>query len=146
MKKILLKNEICKHCVNWYMNSKSALLHYDPPKEYPKEMQLTTYLRPTEVTFNTLKFAVETATEKLMSDSWSEKNVIAYCATNCINTAGVEQLIQHTKNMETLNMLPSDKDSITEDGTYVLKDSISNKNKYIPWHGSAFWNGKLELK
>ena len=93
MKKNLIKKEICKHCVNWDMNSKSALLHYDLPKEYPKEVQLTTYLIPTEVTFNTLKFVVETATKKLMSGCWSEKNIIAYCATNCINTAGVDQLI-----------------------------------------------------
>ena len=80
--KFLLKKEICKHCVNWDMNNKSALLNYDPPKEYPKEMQLTTYLKPTEVTFNTLKFAVKKATDKLTSNSWSEKNVIAYCATH----------------------------------------------------------------
>ena len=43
-------------------------------------------------------------------------------------------------------MLPSDKDSMTEDQAYVIKDSIANEGKYIPWHGSAFWNGKLELK
>ena len=48
------------------MVSESPLLHYNPPKEYPKEMQPTSYLRPMEVTFDRLKFAVKTATTKLM--------------------------------------------------------------------------------
>ena len=62
-KGLLLCNDICEHCVNWNMISKSTLLHYDPPKEYPDEMQPTSYLRPMEVTFDRLKFAVKTATE-----------------------------------------------------------------------------------
>ena len=33
-----------------------------------------------------------------------------------------------------------------EDESYNLKDSISNKEKYIPWQGSPFWIGNLELK
>ena len=95
------------------MNHNSALLHYDSPKDYPKEMLANTYLKPKEVTFTTLKFAVEKATDKLMSNSWSDENVIAYCGTNCLNTAGIEKLIQHTQNMKALNMLTSKNDSMT---------------------------------
>ena len=128
------------------MNDNSSLLHFNPPKDYPKDMLRNTYLKPKEVTYTSLRFAVETATGKLMSNTWSDKNVIAYCGTNCLNTAGIEMLIQHTKNTKALNLLTSKKDSLTGDESYVLKDSIINVSKYQPWHGSAFWNGKLELK
>ena len=43
-KTFLLKQGKCKHCVNWEMNRNSSLLHYDPPKDYPKEMLANTYL------------------------------------------------------------------------------------------------------
>ena len=82
--------------------STSPLLDYDPPKYYPDEMKSRSYLRPTEVTFNTLKFAVNTATKNLMSNSWNEKNAIAYCGTNCINTAGCEKLMKKTKKSKHL--------------------------------------------
>ena len=76
-----------------------------------------------------LKFFVDTATGKLMSNTWSDKNVIAYCGSNGLNTAGIEMLIQHTKNMKALNMLTSKKESMTEDEGYILKDKIANASE-----------------
>ena len=53
--KFLLKKEKCKDCVNWEMNDNSSLLHFYPPKDYPKDMLRNTHLKPKEVTYTSLQ-------------------------------------------------------------------------------------------
>ena len=97
----------CKNCVNWNLMSTSHLLNYDAPKDYPKEMVYNNKMRPTEVTFKLLKFAVNIATTKILAGDWSEKNVLAYCGAHGINVAGCQELVKRTKNINALNHFSS---------------------------------------
>jgi len=147
-KRNFIKDDIkCQNCVNWNLMSTSPLLNYDAPKDYPNEMIYNNKLRPMEVTFKLLKFAVNVATTKLLAGDWSEKNVLAYCGAHGINVAGCQELIKRTKNINALNHFSSENvnDSEKKDASYVLNDYKMNKMKYTEWRGGPFWNSNLDL-
>lgn len=141
----LLESHVCERCVCWDFMSGNELNNHDAPKHYPEELLINDnrQLKFKELTFKSLKAAIELCAAKLLSKEWNNNNVTTYCGCNGINTEGSDMVIKRVENILAHQI---SKEINTENALIIRENARKNPCRYTQWEGGPFWNSCMSLK
>ena len=137
----------CGACVNWEIDVASGLLDYNPPEHYPpSELRHPNQkLRPSVITYDTLKEAIIKAHNNVVSGCWNADNAYAFLWTNGINKEARKAVIEAATNERKYNMLFNERDSNKEEFDAIHRLKELNPCSFQHWNFPALWSRGTEL-
>lgn len=136
----------CNQCTCWEMSPHSALLNVSPPDKYPIDaIPESGFLRPFQITFQTLLSAAEKAHKKLASGVWSSEETKVFLKTNCLSTIAVDGIVEHANNEHTYNYLEENRDRNPDLYEAIETQRIQSPFLYEMWKPPTLWTSGLDF-
>ena len=88
--------EACPDCTNWDMTHARVRMKA-PPNYPPEELGEDGMIAPMEVTYDKLKWWVERAHNKYVSEHWGDKALVAYLSARALSTQAIKDVLQHAE-------------------------------------------------
>ena len=144
---VLSRHFSCNKCVNWDIHASSGLLDFSPPPNYPiTELALPNKkLRPSRITYDSLKEAVGKSHDKIVSGSWTTDNANAYLWVHGINNEARKEIMEAAINERTFNQLFSVQDSKRDEFNAICRLKEQDPNLYKRWEFPALWSRGTQL-
>lgn len=133
-------NDHCERCTNWNTCSAHPLLRTVPPNKYPRDM-LThgTYILPFQLSYNTLRHAVTTTHNKLITSTWTNEEAKQYLYVFGLNNEAVSKVLEHATNEKIFSYAEANKDAMTLEYNALRHHKERYPMKYVQWQFPATW-------
>ena len=142
---------LCKDCFNFWKYPQE--IWADPEEDFPKseldediDVEGNTKMTITckELSFSSLKEAVNLAHEKIMAGDWNKATSHAYLRRYCLNTDAREELIECASNCAIRENAIRDNDQTTAQAAEELM--AEEPHKHAKWNYPAIWDSGLNIQ
>ena len=149
-RKLLMNNvpyPLCKKCVSWNIASKSGLMDFPIPQDYPDDLRTKANgkLSPKRITYLNLKNAKLKCHNKLLTGEWSEKNAKAYLKVEGMNNYIIDNIIGNALNERKFKYVISNYGDNSPEYMFMMKQKEVAPDKYTILKDPAFWKSNLDL-
>jgi hypothetical protein len=140
---------LCENCVNWDTESRSGLLDFYPPKDYPSsEIPSSGKLSPMRLTYSTMKEAVVTTHDNFVNGDWTNSNARTFLQVHGINKEASDAIMERAKNCLSLSIEQEyyDREGMNADYVKIIRQRQANPELFERWNFPSLWDRGVNLE
>ena len=137
----------CDICSCWAFVLPGKHLRFTPPKGYPADKIPDDGVIPaTHLSFPLLRQVVDETHQKVINNSWTDKEAEVYLRVHCLSTTAYRAIIAQAKNCSLFEHLES-LGNVTSDEYIALSEEKSlHPELYQKWALPSLWNDSIPLE
>ncbi len=132
----------CNACVRWdVLDDSHGIARWVAPKDYPETDRIvrqndgTRLLRPTKITYETLKAAVDTAHDGYVNQGWSNQTCESYLEVEGLSTKYIDVVMDHCARSLSLKLAIAEPEKYAE----ILQDAKERAERYMKARYPSPW-------
>jgi hypothetical protein len=138
----------CNKCTCWETTSELGILDMVPPKEYPVDLIPTSgKIRPYQLTFPSLLFAVQVAHREIATGSWKKvETARTYLRLNCLSGQAIDAVVEHAQNANTFRILALSRQEHPEAFEAITAQRTASPDSFERWKPPSLWTSGIDFE
>ena len=130
----------CPFCSYWDTDSKSGILDFIPPGDYPKHaLPPSGKLRPKKLIYDIMKEAVTVCHDNLVDNLWTVPVATDFLHVNQLNAEANSNIFEFASNCKNLAQLEASMDLNPQQYDENQQEKESNPHLFQRWRFPSIW-------